>query len=74
MRSMTWRALSISLYPEVRATAAAALASLVRGLGADQELFGELMPWLVETLQSDGPMTARHNTSAACLTQCNVCV
>jgi hypothetical protein len=57
--------------PEVRATAAAALASLLRGMEAHfDEHFSELMPWLTETLQSDGPMTERSGAAqglAECL-------
>jgi|AntAceMinimDraft_12_1070368.scaffolds.fasta_scaffold05872_1 HEAT repeat protein len=56
--------------PEVRATAAAALASLVRGMGGIDEHFAELIPWLTETLQSDGPMTERSGAAqglAECL-------
>ena len=56
--------------PEVRATAAAALASLVKGMGGVEEHFSELMPWLTETLQSDGPPTERSGAAqglAECL-------
>lgn len=37
--------------PEVRATAAKALGSLLRGMG--QEHFQDLMPWLLETVKSE---------------------
>ena len=56
--------------PEVRAVAAAALASLLRGMGGEDEHFAELVPWLTETLQSDGPMTERSGAAqglAECL-------
>ena len=36
--------------PEVRATAAKALGSLLRGMG--EEHFQDLVPWLLTTLQS----------------------
>ncbi len=36
--------------PEVRATAAKALGSLLRGMG--EEHFKDLVPWLLTTLQS----------------------
>ena len=58
--------------PEVRAVSAAALASLLRGMGgADaNEHFADVVPWLVATLQSDGPMTERSGAAqglAECL-------
>ena len=56
--------------PEVRAVAAAALASLLRGMGGEDEHFAELVPWLTDTLQSDGPMTERSGAAqglAECL-------
>ena len=56
--------------PEVRATAASALASLIRGMGGVDEHFSDLIPWLTETLQSDGPMTERSGAAqglAECL-------
>lgn len=37
--------------PEVRATAARALGSLLRGMG--QEHFEDLVPWLLQTLKSE---------------------
>ena len=37
--------------PEVRATAAKALGSLLRGMG--QQHFQDLMPWLLQTLKSE---------------------
>ena len=37
--------------PEVRATAAKALGSLLRGVG--DQLFADLMPWLLATLKSE---------------------
>jgi len=57
--------------PEVRATAAAALASLLKGMGGEEsDQFTELIPWLTKTLQSDGPMTERSGAAqglAECL-------
>ena len=56
--------------PEVRATAASALASLIRGMGGVDEHFADLIPWLTQTLQSDGPMTERSGAAqglAECL-------
>ncbi|CAA0814499.1 ILITYHIA, partial [Striga hermonthica] len=38
--------------PEVRSVAAKALGSLIRGMGEDN--FPELVPWLLDTLKSDG--------------------
>jgi hypothetical protein len=37
--------------PEVRATAARALGSLLRGMGAEH--FADLVPWLLATLRSE---------------------
>ena len=59
--------------PEVRSTAAAALASLLRGMGGAASLdehFAELVPWLTSTLQSDGAATERSGAAqglAECL-------
>ncbi len=39
--------------PEVRATAARALGSLLRGMGADH--FSDLVPWILATLRSEVP-------------------
>lgn len=48
------RASLIDPLPEVRATAAKALGSLLRGVG--DQLFVDLMPWLLTTLKSEvGP-------------------
>ena len=41
--------------PEVRATAARALGSLLRGMGADH--FSDLVPWLLATLRSEVRLT-----------------
>lgn len=38
--------------PEVRSVAARALGSLIRGMGEDN--FPDLVPWLLDTLKSDG--------------------
>ncbi|KAK9857624.1 hypothetical protein WJX84_011127, partial [Apatococcus fuscideae] len=43
--------------PEVRATAAKALGSLLRGVG--DQLFSDLMPWLLTTLKSEGAAVER---------------
>ncbi|KAG8380391.1 hypothetical protein BUALT_Bualt06G0010500 [Buddleja alternifolia] len=43
--------------PEVRSVAARALGSLIRGMG--EENFTDLVPWLLETLKSDGSNVER---------------
>ncbi|KAA8538955.1 hypothetical protein F0562_025647 [Nyssa sinensis] len=43
--------------PEVRAVAARALGSLIRGMG--EENFPDLVPWLLDTLKSDGSNVER---------------
>ncbi len=43
--------------PEVRATAAKALGSLLAGMGAQH--FAQLLPWLKNTLQSEGSSVER---------------
>lgn len=43
--------------PEVRATAARAIGSLVKGMGVDT--FGALVPWLMDTLRSEGASVER---------------
>ncbi|MEW5303880.1 MAG: hypothetical protein WDW36_006533 [Sanguina aurantia] len=43
--------------PEVRATSARAMGSLVAGMG--QSTFGSLVPWLAETLKSEGSSVER---------------
>lgn len=50
--------------PEVRATAARALGSLLRGMGADH--FTELVPWLLATLRSEVRRSAVHPFKRAC--------
>ena len=61
----------VDVSPEVRATAAAALASLLQGMGgAEADQFSEVIPWLTRTLQSDGPPTERSGAAqglAECL-------
>jgi hypothetical protein len=61
----------VDVSPEVRATAAAALASLLQGMGgAEAEQFSEVIPWLTRTLQSDGASTERSGAAqglAECL-------
>uniref|UniRef100_A0A0V0J0Y0 Putative translational activator GCN1-like n=1 Tax=Solanum chacoense TaxID=4108 RepID=A0A0V0J0Y0_SOLCH len=43
--------------PEVRSVAARAIGSLIRGMG--EENFPDLVPWLLDTLKSDGNNVAR---------------
>ncbi|XP_062212235.1 protein ILITYHIA-like [Phragmites australis] len=43
--------------PEVRAVAARALGSLIRGMG--EEIFPDLVPWLLDTLKSDNSNVER---------------
>ena len=43
--------------PEVRSVAARALGSLIRGMG--EENFPDLVPWLLDTLKSDGSNVER---------------
>ncbi|KAG6388178.1 hypothetical protein SASPL_153377 [Salvia splendens] len=43
--------------PEVRAVAARAIGSLIRGMGEDN--FPDLVPWLLDTLKSDGSNVER---------------
>ena len=61
----------VDVSPEVRATAAAALASLLQGMGgAEADQFSEVIPWLTRTLQSDGAPTERSGAAqglAECL-------
>ena len=50
--------------PEVRATAARALGSLLRGMGAEH--FADLVPWLLATLRSEVRGSAVHLFKHAC--------
>lgn len=43
--------------PEVRSVAARAVGSLIRGMGEDN--FPDLVPWLLDTLKSDGSNVER---------------
>jgi hypothetical protein len=43
--------------PEVRATAARAMGSLLKGMGA--AALGDLLPWLLSTLHSEGSSVER---------------
>lgn len=43
--------------PEVRAVAARALGSLISGMG--EEIFPDLVPWLLDTLKSDSSNVER---------------
>lgn len=43
--------------PEVRAVAARALGSLISGMG--EEIFPDLVPWLLDTLKSDNSNVER---------------
>lgn len=49
--------------PDVRATAAKALAALVRGMGEDK--VGDLVPWLIETLKADSSSSERSGGAQA---------
>lgn len=49
--------------PDVRATAAKALAALVRGMGEDK--VGDVVPWLVETLKADSSSSERSGGAQA---------
>ncbi|CAM9376956.1 unnamed protein product, partial [Choristocarpus tenellus] len=51
------KATCVDPIPDVRATAAKALAALVRGMG--EERVSELVPWLVETLKADSSSSER---------------
>ncbi|DBB12167.1 TPA: hypothetical protein ACH3X3_006274 [Trebouxia sp. C0006] len=51
------KAALIDPLPEVRATAAKALGSLLKGMG--QHYFEDVMPWLLETLKSEGSSVER---------------
>lgn len=46
------KAALIDPLPEVRATAAKALGSLLKGMG--QQYFEDIVPWLLATLKSEG--------------------
>lgn len=49
--------------PDVRATAAKALAAVVRGMGEDK--VGDLIPWLIETLKADSSSPERSGGAQA---------
>jgi HEAT repeat len=49
--------------PEVRATAARAMGCLLRGMGPSA--LGELLPWLLDTLSSDGSSVERSGAAQA---------
>lgn len=49
--------------PDVRATAAKALAALVRGMGEDR--VGDMVPWLIETLKADSSSSERSGGAQA---------
>ena len=51
------KAALIDPLPEVRATAARALGSLLKGMG--QRYFEDVLPWLLETLKSEGSSVER---------------
>lgn len=51
------KAALIDPLPEVRATAAKALGSLLKGMG--QHYFEDVLPWLLETLKSEGSSVER---------------
>ena len=51
------KAALIDPLPEVRATSAKALGSLLKGMG--QQYFEDVLPWLLETLKSEGSSVER---------------
>ena len=57
------KATCIDPIPDVRATAAKALAALVRGMGEDK--VGDVVPWLVETLKADSSSSERSGGAQA---------
>lgn len=56
--------------PEVRSVAARALGSLIRGMGEDN--FPDLVPWLLDTLKSDGSNVERSGAAQG-LSEVRVC-
>lgn len=57
------KATCVDPIPDVRATAAKALAALVRGMGEDK--VGDLVPWLIETLKADSSPSERSGGAQA---------
>lgn len=57
------KATCIDPIPDVRATAAKALAALVRGMGEDK--VGDVVPWLIETLKADSSSSERSGGAQA---------
>lgn len=57
--------------PEVRSVAARALGSLIRGMGEDN--FPDLVPWLLDTLKSDGSNVERSGAAQG-LSEVSNCV
>jgi len=53
--------------PEVRGVAAQALAGLMKGLG--EEYFEDLLPWMMRSMQSDGPSVERSGAAQG-LSEC----
>lgn len=56
--------------PEVRSVAARAIGSLIRGMG--EENFPDLVPWLLDTLKSDGSNVERSGAAQG-LSEVRVC-
>jgi hypothetical protein len=54
---MTISQVLVDPIPEVRGVAARALGSLIRGMG--EEIFPDLVPWLLDTLKSDNSNVER---------------
>lgn len=57
------KATCVDPIPDVRATAAKALAALVRGMGEDK--VGDVVPWLIETLKADSSSSERSGGAQA---------
>lgn len=57
------KATCVDPIPDVRATAAKALAALVRGMGEDK--VGDVVPWLMDTLKADSSSSERSGGAQA---------
>jgi hypothetical protein len=58
--------------PEVRATSARAMGSLLRGMGPAS--LGDLLPWLLTTLRSEGSSVERSGAAQVCVCVCLCCL